>query len=177
MDTGKDPSLFSDASLNVAIIVCPLETLSLSPRPSPVCGCSSHSRSRATLSLGLPARLPLSLEAWISRPHYRADSVLSLCHSRDSLAFFMTCLEQGQCGGVTLIHWMRTVMVESGDWVCLVPCESPASPHPRPLALCFSVEETGAAPGRFFCASNVPASPGWESRVILWVDAFVGTSS
>jgi hypothetical protein len=71
-------------------------------------------------------------------------------------------------------------MVESGDWVCLVPCASlqwgPASSHPRPLALCFSVEETGAAPGRFVCASNVPASPGWESRVILWVDAFVGTS-
>lgn len=87
--------------------------------------------------------------------------------------------------GVTLTHWVGTVMLEGHRPLLSLSVDVPGPlsfsecqlhHSPGPVALGSSVGETGAASGRLLPAVHVPGSPGWEGRVILLVDAFVGTS-
>lgn len=76
-------------------------------------------------------------------------------------------------------------MVESGDWVCLVPCASLqwrlASPHPRGLWLCSSLQkkQVQLLGDSFVPATCLPAGLGEPShtlgRCFCWNQPLAGS--
>lgn len=135
-----------------------------------------------------PSQLPfLCPEAKVSCPRHGVSSSLSLHSGCDLLSFFLKCSEQSQCsgghphslGGDSDVQGSQAPP-EPGSGCSWYPEPSVGANFTTsrgPVALGASVGETGAAAsGRLLPAVHVPGSPGWEGRVILLVDAFVGTS-